>query len=351
MGGFAEPLPMNPGVASLDRRTLAGVTLVEVLVVVAVIAILIGFLLPAIQSARETARQVVCSNHQRQTLLAMLVSHETRQGFPPQLGWSSGQEGRGAFGTFFFHILPWMEENELYESTFVPAFGQPKRAVQSSSGSGSYTEYPNTFDSRHHRGRTIAFIGNRNITTFRCPSDDSANHVVGWFGWAGGSYASNFQVFGNAPSVVVGTAVNTSHRPNLVRWEGRGKARAIGDGLSRTLAIAEKHGTCNAVQGQFAGDLGRGGVMWARWDWSDLWQPAFAADTNAVGSAAMFQDSPKPYLLPGPCNPRVAQTPHRGGVMLAGRLDGSVRSTSAAIDPAVWCAMITPRGGEPVSVE
>ena len=133
VGGFAEPLPMNPGVASLDRRTLAGVTLVEVLVVVAMIAILIGFLLPAIQSARETARQVVCSNHQRQTLLAMLVSHETRQGFPPQLGWSSGQEGRGAFGTFFFHILPWMEENELYESTLVPAFGQPKRAVQSSS--------------------------------------------------------------------------------------------------------------------------------------------------------------------------------------------------------------------------
>lgn len=140
MGGFLEPLPMHPRAASLGCRTLAGVTLVEALVVVAVIGVLVGFLLPAIQSARETARQVVCSNHQRQTLLAVLVSHETRQGFPPQLGWSSGQEGRGGFGSLFFHILPWMEENKLYESTLVPAFGQPKRLVQSSSGSGAYTE-------------------------------------------------------------------------------------------------------------------------------------------------------------------------------------------------------------------
>jgi hypothetical protein len=244
-----------------------------------------------------------------------------------------------------------MEENQLYESTLVPTFGQPNRSVHSSSGSGAYTEYPNTFDSRHHHGRAIAFIGDRLIATYRCPSDDSASYVVGGFGWAGGSYASNFQVFGNAPSVVVGTAVNTSNLPNLLRWEGRGKARTIGDGLSRTLAIAEKHGTCNAIRGQFAGGSGRGGVMWARWDWPDLWQPAFAADTNAVGGAALFQDRPTPYVLPGPCNPRVAQTPHRAGLMLAGRLDGSVRSTSSAIDPAIWWAAITPRGNEPGSVD
>jgi len=163
-------------------------------------------------------------------LLALLVSSETRQRFPPQLGWSSGEEGRGAFGTLFFHILPWMEENQLYESMLVPAFGQLQRAVHSSSGSGTYTEYPNTFDSRHHHGRAVAFIGNRTIATYRCPSDDSAGYVVGGFGWAGGSYASNFQVFGQAPSVVVGTAVNTSNRPHLLLWEGRARARTVADG-------------------------------------------------------------------------------------------------------------------------
>jgi prepilin-type N-terminal cleavage/methylation domain-containing protein len=45
---------------SQNRR---GFTLVELLVVVVIIAMLVGLLLPAIQSARERARRTQCSNH------------------------------------------------------------------------------------------------------------------------------------------------------------------------------------------------------------------------------------------------------------------------------------------------
>lgn len=67
----------------LPRRR--GLTLVELLAVIAIIGVLAGLLLPAVQSVRESARSINCANNMRQ-LAGAIQSYTHQRGFLPPGG-------------------------------------------------------------------------------------------------------------------------------------------------------------------------------------------------------------------------------------------------------------------------
>ena len=142
-----------------DGSRRRGFTLVELLVVIAIIGTLVGLLLPAVQSARESARRTDCSSKMKQVMLAAINFHEARGAFPcnntgtPNVlnsnvllkgegpHYTSGGPTSKSYGWLVF-VLPFMEESATHDridfsvaptnsanvalrTTLIPAFACP----------------------------------------------------------------------------------------------------------------------------------------------------------------------------------------------------------------------------------
>jgi prepilin-type N-terminal cleavage/methylation domain-containing protein/prepilin-type processing-associated H-X9-DG protein len=154
-----------------DRRP--GFTLIELLVVIAIIAVLIALLLPAVQSAREAARRMQCSNNMKQIGLAF-ANYESTWGCltPGQLATipTTLEPYGGQDMSIWVRMLPYLEQ--------VPA----------------WNAYNNIIDSSTHPANvTLAGVG---IATLWCPTDPNSSNSYN-LATPNGSYAGNIYTVGS----------------------------------------------------------------------------------------------------------------------------------------------------------
>ena len=93
------------------KRACLGFTLVELLVVIAIIAILASLLLPALGSAKESARSVACMNNLRQLgVAASLYATDNEDNYPTFRKWLYASVGDMTTGT----LHPYLQNKDVY---------------------------------------------------------------------------------------------------------------------------------------------------------------------------------------------------------------------------------------------
>ncbi|MGL4593173.1 MAG: DUF1559 domain-containing protein [Thermoguttaceae bacterium] len=330
-----------------DRRHFfAAFTLVELLVVIAIIGVLIALLLPAVQAARESARRMQCTNHQKQWGLAVhnyadINDSQFPYGATPHSGpHAGGIQVRSA--TFVPRLFGFIEQQALAS---IYDFGK------------NWTDAPNP---------TVIRIP---FSILFCPSDSPGRLVKatceGQRERTRGNYVGNFGNNNYANNgVSTARAIFYRHEPHPSASPSYSALPfafpGVIDGLSNTLLFAEilfpgEDGSlADSTSGRTSMD--RRGDIYAEEEASAFFMTtkvpnSRTADLVKVDAAKGFGCHETPLT---PCQDsgsqnHAARSKHSGGVNVTA-CDGSVKFVSDTVALNVWQAFGTPAGGETLAL-
>jgi prepilin-type N-terminal cleavage/methylation domain-containing protein len=202
-----------------------GFTLVELLVVIAIIGVLVALLLPAVQSARESARRSQCANNLKQIGLAMHSYVDTWGRLPSALmgGFTGADDDDG--WSWATAILPFMEQQALFSQL------NPQ---------GQLLLLP-SYLSQNQR---IIPGGDTNLKMYKCPSSMLPKVAPAAFAIPGGAMVpvrDHLVGYGTNDYKSAGGSCNGDNGPMHKLFERRNCCRLaeITDGLSNTVLIGE----------------------------------------------------------------------------------------------------------------
>ncbi len=219
---------------------------------IAIIGILIGLLLPAVQSVREAARRVQCSNNLKQLGLASL-EHEEAHGSYPSGGWGHRWVGdpdhgfgRTQPGGWTYSILPFIEQDALH------GLGAGRPAAEKKVAAETLQTMPLSMFCCPSRRRAILYPFRVDAVSWNRPFNPGIDGVQvdptpmiskSCYCINGGDQYPGYH---GGPSTIAKAATHTwptpgSNATGIAFWRSETTTGDVRDGMSNTYLIGEKY--------------------------------------------------------------------------------------------------------------
>ena len=325
-------------------------TLVELLVVIAIIGMLVGLLLPAVQQAREAARQMQCGNNLKNIGLACM-NHESAARSYPSGGWTwywVGDPDRGFGkkqpGAWTFSILPFLEQNALFE---LAAEGTPEGLSSTKKAKmKTVLETPLTFFYCPSRRAPTTYPGtsggyNTNSPTVSGKIDYASNWGNGPGNGTGADSSTKPKSYADAKSMDDTNSWQTYSGTNgIMFFHSAVTVGEVRDGTTNTYLVGEKYlNPTNYTTGTDGGDdqsVHQGTC-------NDNCRSSYYDASNASNCVRPLQDRQ------GVANTRCFGSTHAGSFGMA-MCDASVQRISYSIDPQMHAYLANRADGQVVQI-
>lgn len=311
----------------MKLKKYRGFTLVELLVVIAIVAILVGLLLPSVQSAREAARRIQCQNNLKQLGLAVLNFESAQRVFPAS-GWTQAGPGNpdGKYVGWRTIVLPYLEQGNV-QSLYQPSL--------------------------HWWNGTNLAVASIPIPTFLCPSVPTQAPIMSAVAkpprpalvFANPLGRTDYEaILGVQPASVDPVLYNANNRFSVMHRNSRNGFQSITDGSSQTVMILEAGGRPSVYRrGRYRSDLtNEQGIGWVDGEGafsldgaSPNGQREGCGPSNGCTVAINSKNDNEPYSF------------HIGGAMCL-FADGHVQFVHQEISLATMAAMCTRAAGDVV---